>query len=383
MDKLFIVTAPGIAPYTLQELSDLGLCANADDYLKHDDSLHGGVELPGDMETIMRANLHLRTASRILVRIGGFYAESFAVFQHNAARLPWQRYLKPGQPVALRVTCQQTDLYLVRSVERVMLAAISERLKVPCKKAVLDEEGSAELPQIVVVRIVGQRVTISVDTSGHLLHRRGYRLATAKAPLRETLAAAILMASGWKSPAPLIDPFCGSGTFPIEAAMLAANIPPGLNRMFAFMNWPSYDPALWEKVRAESVKRITDGKTAQIYGSDRDAGAINASQENAARAGVESMIQFSCHAVSAIQALPENGWIVTNPPYGVRVSARNDLRNLYAQFGNVLRARFKGWHFSILCNDDQLISHTHMPFDKGVSFVNGGIGVKLSRGKVI
>jgi putative N6-adenine-specific DNA methylase len=224
------------------------------------------------------------------------------------------------------------------------------------------------------------QVTVSMDSSGELLHRRGYRHAVAKAPLRETLAAAMVMASGWDKKSPFIDPFCGSGTIPIEAALLALGIPPGLNRPFAFMGWPNYDEDRWRAIRAEvgplSVVELP------IYASDRDAGAVQMARENAQRAGVAGAIQFECRAVSAIQPPEARGWVVTNPPYGLRASEGKDLRNLYAQLGNVLREKCPGWNVSVLSNDFMLLGQTGFKLETSFSMVNGGIPVKLGRGTV-
>jgi len=219
-----------------------------------------------------------------------------------------------------------------------------------------------------------------MDSSGELLHRRGYRQAVAKAPLRETLAAAMLLASGWDKKSPLIDPFCGSGTIAIEAALLASGLPPGGNRRFAFMNWPTYDKNLWQEVLFK-VKPLSGLETI-ILASDRDAGAVQMARENAQRAGVADLIHIECQAVSSIRPPEEPGWIVTNPPYGVRVSSGKDLRNLYAQLGNVLRAKCPGWHLAILGSDPMLLGQIGVKLTPSFSITNGGIPVRLVRGLV-
>jgi 23S rRNA G2445 N2-methylase RlmL len=236
-------------------------------------------------------------------------------------------------------------------------------------------------------------VTISVDSSGEHLHRRGYRFASAKAPLRETLAAGMLLASGWDRRSPLLDPFCGSGTIPIEAAMMANELAPGRQRRFAFMSWPDFDQSLWEqllksehKITAKILLSDNPGAgvdpPAVILGSDRDSGAIAMSEANANRAGVSERIQFSCRAVSAIEPPAGPGWVASNPPYGLRVSHQKDLRNLYAQFGNVLRSKCPDWRFAVLCSDARLFSHSGLHSDSQFSFENGGVPVKLYCGTV-
>jgi putative N6-adenine-specific DNA methylase len=233
---------------------------------------------------------------------------------------------------------------------------------------------------LVIVRLVNDECTLSIDTSGPLLHRRGYRLETAKAPLRETLAAGLLLASGWDAASPLLDPFCGSGTIAIEAALLAKQIPPGSARRFAFMDWPGFQPAAWDALLAESRQAIRPD-IPPILASDRDAGAVQIAQANAGRAGLAGHIEFSHRAVSAIEPAG-TGWVVTNPPYGLRVSANKDLRNLYAQFGNVLRLKCPAWHIAVLCSDPALLRQIGLPLDTSLSLVNGGVAVRLGRGVV-
>ena len=181
----------------------------------------------GGLDELYRANLHLRTASRVLVRLGDFYAAAFSELRKKAGRLEWERYLRPGQPVALHVTCHKSKLYHSDAVAERVAGAIGDRLGRPTTMLKPAESEDDSPPQLVIVRLVNDHCTISIDSSGELLHRRGYRLATAKAPLRETLAAGMLLASGWDVRSPLIDPFCGSGTIAIEAALMRAGLPPG------------------------------------------------------------------------------------------------------------------------------------------------------------
>ena len=341
----------------------------------------GGVEFQGSLRDLYLANLHLRTAGRILVRLGSFHANRFPELIRKATDLPWEQYLSPGTPVALRVTCRSSRLYHQRAVAERVARAIGDRLGQIPPLHKFDEEATGSLPQLVLVRMLDDRCTISVDSSGELLHRRGYRLATAKAPLRETLAAAMLLAAGWDGVSPLMDPFCGSGTIPIEAALLARGIPPGNRRTFAFMNWPTFDTTLWETLRgslAASQKRSAP----RIFASDRDAGAIRAAQANAERAGVADGIDFSCRAVSSIDPLPGPGWIVTNPPYGKRLSSNRDLRNLYAQMGNTFRSKCPGWTVAMLCDSAQLVRATGLKFNKDISTTNGGLKVRILVGHV-
>jgi putative N6-adenine-specific DNA methylase len=383
LDTYFAVTAPGLEPFTARELNSLGLVPIPG----FEGISAGGVAFKGDLPALYRANLHLRTASRILARLGTFfYATSFPELEKRAARLPWERGLAPGQPVAMHVTCHQSKLYHSDAVARSVLAGLEERLGKASALVKTDEEADGHPPQLIVVRLVDDKCTISLDSSGDLLYKRGYRLAVAKAPLRETLAAALVMASGWDPSAALLDPFCGSGTIPIEAALMRLGLPPGLNRRFACMDWPGYDEAAFTVQRSAISKQKTEngGKSPDvaILASDRDAGAIKMAQANAERAGVSEFIEFKCQAVSSITPPAAPGWVVTNPPYGIRVSEGKDLRNLYAQFGNVLRRQCPGWNLAVLCNDAVLLGQMQMELDTSIGLVNGGIGVRVARGKI-
>jgi putative N6-adenine-specific DNA methylase len=365
LETYFAVAAPGLEPILLQELQALGLSAQAE---------AGGVSFRSDLAGLYRANLQLLTASRILARLGNFfYATSFEQLEARAARLPWERFLSPGRPVELRVTCHRSRLYHSGAVAGSISKAIAARLGRPSP--------AGQDPQLVVVRLAENRCTISIDSSGELLHRRGYRQAVARAPLRETLAAALLLSSGWDLASPLLDPFCGSGTIPIEAARMALGIPPGSGRRFAFMDWPGYEPLRWSALLAEARPHPAAAGLV-IQASDRDAGAVRMAGENAERGGVAGAIEFSCRAISAITPPAGPGWIVTNPPYGTRLSGGGDLRDLYARLGQVLRRCCPGWGALILCSDPALLGQTRLGLETGLALRNGGIRVYVGRGRV-
>jgi len=380
MNRYFAVCAPGLEPFTAEELRGLGLLPTDSSLVIGPPSPAGGIEFTGDLSCLYAANLHLRTASRVLARLGmPFLARDFPELEQKAARLPWERFLAPGQAISLRVACHKSKLYHSDAVARSVARALAERLgsESPVVRAA-DEEAS-DPPQLVLVRLDRDECTVSVDSSGGLLHRRGYRLAAAKAPLRETLAAAMLLASGWDRTSPLVDPFCGSGTIPIEAAMMALGIPPGIHRDFAFMKWPGFDEKAWNET---SNQRSAINEIPPILASDRDAGAIQMATANAVRAGVAEHIRFARRAVSDLQSPAGPGWVVTNPPYGVRVRQGRDLRDLYARFGDVLRRECPGWRAAILCSDSRLLGQMHLDLDTSFGLVNGGIKVRLARGTV-
>ncbi len=376
MSELFTVSAPGLAAFTAAEMVALGLQPGAIDAGGEE----GGVTFEGGQREIYLANLHLRTASRVLMRLGTFYAAAFSELRKKASRLAWESLLRPDQPIALRVTCHQSKLYHSGAVAERVAGAIGDRLDRPIPLVKFDENGE-ETPVLIVVRLVKDLCTISLDTSGAHLHRRGYRQAVAKAPLRETLAAGLLMAAGWDGSTPLLDPFCGSGTIPIEAALLARRIPPGRQRNFAFMDWMDFNRELWN-----SLLKKADEQTVKInpliQASDRDAGAIQMARANAERAGVLDAIEFTHQAVSAIHPPVTPGSVVTNPPYGVRVRSGHDLRNLYDQLGKVLRLNCPGWEAAILSSDAMLLGHTGLAFERRYSFNNGGIRVQLACAKI-
>ena len=365
--ECFAVAAPGLEPLVAAELGALREVRS----VTVGETEPGGVSFRADRAGLYGANLHLRIASRVLVRIGAFHASAFHELERHAARLPWREFVASGRPVAFRVTSRKSRLYHQDAIAQRLLVAAA---------GVTVPEGDAG--QEFVVRLFRDECTVSADASGELLHRRGYRLAAAKAPLRETLAAAMLAGSGWDGSAPLVDPMCGSGTIPIEAALLARRIPPGIARRFAFMDWPGFDESAWEQLVRQARERVLPRAPVPILGSDRDAGAVAASTANAERAGVAGDIEWRRAAISAIVPPPGPGWIVTNPPYGVRVGERRPLRDLYAQLGNVARRCCPGWEVAFLAAHPDLERQTGL--DPAVRFTteNGGIRVRLVQGRV-
>ena len=395
----FAAVAPGLEALALAEARALGLPAVEEE---------GGFGWTGDLRSVMAANVGLRIASRVLVRLDSFEAVSFADLERRARRVAWGTVVRAGDEARFRVTCKKSRLYhsdavaqrladaLLRTVPGARIVDDSSSLRRSAPPVgvpqVQHEETGSEEATLFVVRFFRDRCTISVDTSGALLHRRGYRMATAKAPLRETLAAALLAASGWDGVAPLVDPLCGSGTIAIEGALMARGIPPGAHRTFAAERWPGVSEALGREVRAELAARTrplpgvgvgSDRAIGAIMGSDRDAGAIEAARGNAARAGVADDISFAVHALSAAP-IPahERGWIVTNPPYGVRVGESGRVRDLWAQLGKVLRVRAPGWEVALLSPDQALERQLGFPLRLAARTTNGGIPVRIMVGQV-
>jgi putative N6-adenine-specific DNA methylase len=367
--ECFAVAAPGLESLVAAELGALGELQS----VAVGEAEPGGVGFRADRAGLYAANLHLRIASRVLVRIGAFHASAFHELERHAARLPWREFVASGSPVAFRVTSRKSRLYHQDAIAQRLLAVAGG-----ATPATSEEDAVQEF----IVRLFRDDCTVSADASGELLHRRGYRLAAAKAPLRETLAAAMLVGAGWDGSAPVVDPMCGSGTIPIEAALLARRIPPGMARRFAFMRWPGFDEALWERLVRQARERVLPRAPVPILGSDRDAGAVAASVANAERAGVVEDVEWRRAAISAMAPPPGRGWIVTNPPYGVRVGERRDLRDLYAQLGNVARRCCSGWEVAFLAAHPELERQTGLEGVVRFTTENGGIRVRLVQGRV-
>lgn len=362
----YAVTHPGLETVLAAELSAIGIAPGAAE--------PGGVAFRADLAGFYAANLHLRTASRVLVRIAEFPARTFAEVERHARRLPWAEYLAPGVAAAFRVTSRKSKLY--------HQDAVSQRLGDAAERAVPGLRFAKDDAQLFVVRLHRDRCTISADGSGELLHRRGYRQALAKAPLRETLAAAMLLGAGWDGARPLVDPMCGSGTIAIEGALIARHIAPGLGRSFAFERWPAFAPEVWLGLRDAAQAARARSAPVPILASDRDAGAIDSARANAGRAGVAGDIDFRRAALSSIEPPPAPGILATNPPYGIRIGERRRLRDLYAQLGNVARRKCVGWQLVMLATHRELEAQVRIPLETLAATTNGGIRVRIVSGLV-
>ena len=375
--RAFAVTAPGLAPLAAEELRALGLAVREVE--------PAGVAFDATQGELQRANLWLRTASRVIVRLAAFRATAFHELERHARQIPWERIVDAERPLRLRVTCRKSRLYHSDAVAERVAGAIEHRVGgVPRFERAADEEGEDEGDdaQLFVVRFFHDRCTVSADSSGALLHRRGYRQAIAKAPLRETLASAMLLASGWDPGTPLVDPLCGSGTIAIEGALLARRLAPGRERRFAFMHWPGFDRDAWDAALARADAGAQPAAPAPIVASDRDAGAVRAARENAERAGVEADVAVEHRPLAALAPPPGRGALVTNPPYGKRVGEPGPLRDLWTRLGDVAGERCPGWTVAILSPDRRLDALTRLPLDERLATRNGGIPVRVVAGAV-
>ena len=375
----FAVVAPGLESLALAEARALGLPAQPEPG-------GGGIAWEGDLRSVVLANMGLRIATRVVVRLASFHARSFAELERHARRVPWSSVVSRGDAVSFRVTSKKSRLYHSDAIAQRMGDAVQRAfpdVRVEGADDDEDDEDDAGGAQRFVVRMFRDECTVSADSSGELLHRRGWRLATAKAPLRETMAAAVIAASGWDATSPLVDPFCGSGTIPIEAALLARRIAPGVSRRFAVERWPGVGSALLTELRATFASRQLERSSAIIAGSDRDAGAIAAARANAQRAGVLDDAALVVRGLSALE-LPAKGpgWIVSNPPYGVRVGEEARVRDLWAHLGNVLRARAPGWRLALLSPGPALERQLGIPVRVVATTSNGGIPVRIVVGEI-
>ncbi len=356
--EIFLVVPPGLETVLADEARAAGFAVTG--------TMPGGVTLQGGWPEIWRANLTLRGATRVLARIGEFRAFHLAQLDKRARKFDWAAVLRPDVPVRVEVSTRRSKIYHAGAATQRIERAISEELGAPI---------AANAPVQIKARIDDNLVTFSVDTSGESLHKRGHKLFTGKAPMRETLASLILRACGYNGSEPVLDPMCGSGTFPIEAAEIAAGLLPGRDRAFAFEHLAGFDPGAFA-APTTPARRETD---LRFHGSDRDAGAIKGATENAARAGVAGLTQFTRAPVSEL-ARPEGppGLVIVNPPYGGRIGDRKLLFALHGALGQVLRDRFSGWRVGIVTNDGGLAKATGLPFrPPGPPIAHGGLKVTL------
>jgi putative N6-adenine-specific DNA methylase len=360
-EQLFAVVAPGLEGVCAEELAALG-CAGIR-------ILPGGVEFTGGLREIYLANLWLRTASRILVRLEALRCRDFPTFFRKAVRLPWGRFVKPSTRLQVRASSRGSRLNHTGRIAATLQEAVEHALG----RAAPPENGPE---QLLLARFEDDCCYLSVDSSGELLHRRGYREDVGPAPLRETLAAGILLLLGWSGATPLVDPMCGSGTFPIEAALLASRCAPGAGRKFSFMNWPRYRPGLWQALLAEAVRGQTPSGPA-ILGGDCDGQVLAAAGRNAARAGMAERVAFRQQDLDSLVAVEGPGLVLCNPPYGARLGRAEDLRPLYGRLGQLYRDTFAGWQGALLCSDPTLAAATGLPLRQLAQLNNGGIRVAL------
>ena len=329
----------------------------------------GKVTFEGDAEAVCRANIFLRTAERILLKVGSFRAVTFEELFEKTKELPWEEFLpQDGKFWVTKATSVKSRLFSTSDIQSIMKKAMVMRMK-ECYGTEWFPETGASFP--VRVTFLKDEATVCLDTTGESLHRRGYRRLTSKAPITETLAAALLMLTPWRRDRILVDPFCGSGTFPIEAAMMAANMAPGMNRTFAAMQWDKLIPAEeWDAVFEEARELVDTDVEVDIQGYDADPEIIKAARENAKLAGVDHLIHFQQRPVEALSHPKKYGFIVTNPPYGERLEDKAALPELYRTIGERYQA-LDSWSMYLITSYEDAEKYIGRKADRNRKIYNG------------
>ena len=331
----------------------------------------GRVSFTGDAEAICRANLFLRTAERVLILAGRFRAVTFEELFEGVRALPWEDYLpKNARFWVKKASSIKSRLFSPSDIQSIVKKAVVERMKEHFSVEWFAEDG-ADYP--LRVFLMKDEVVVTIDTSGASLHKRGYRTMAGTAPLSETLAAALIMLTPWHADRILVDPFCGSGTFPIEAAMMAANIAPGMNREFLSQMWDNLIPKkMWYDCLEEAQDLVETGAEVAIQGYDIDQRVIAVARENARRAGVEGMIHFQQRPVAQLNHPKKYGFLITNPPYGERLEDRESLPALYAQIGEAY-GRVDDWSMYVITSYEDAERYIGKKADKNRKLYNGMI----------
>ena len=331
----------------------------------------GRVTFEGDAEAIARANVFLRTAERVLLKVGSFTAVTFDELFEKTRALPWERYIpRDGKCWVAKASSIKSKLFSPSDIQKIMKKAIVRRLQeeYDLGQQLLPETGSQYPLRVFLFK---DQVTIGIDTSGDSLHKRGYRTLTSKAPITETLAAALILLTPWKKDRILVDPFCGSGTFPIEAAMIAANMAPGMNRSFLAESWRNLVPRKhWYNAVDEATELLDDSVEVDIQGYDVDGEIVRAARENAKRAGVDHLIHFQRRPVSELSHPKKYGFIISNPPYGERIEEKKNLPELYRQIGERFR-ELDSWSMYLITSYENTEKYIGRKADKNRKIYNG------------
>lgn len=329
----------------------------------------GRVTFEGDAEAICRANIFLRTAERVLLKVGRFHAETFDELFEGIKALNWEDYIpENGRFWVKKASSIKSKLFSPSDIQSIVKKAMVERLKLKYHVDWFEENG-ADYP--VRIFLLKDEVTVTIDTSGESLHKRGYRTLSSKAPITETLAASLILLTPWKRDRILVDPFCGSGTFPIEAAMMAANIAPGVNREFLAEQWTNLIPKqLWYDAVSEARELVDTEISVDIQGYDIDGEVVRAARENAKRAGVEKLIHFQQRAVADLHHPKKYGFIITNPPYGERLEEKSALPELYTQIGAAF-AELDSWSMYLITSYEDATKYIGRKPDKNRKIYNG------------
>lgn len=361
MDYEFIAPCHfGMEAVLKREILNLGL-----EIIKVED---GKVTFKGDESTFARANIFLRTTERILLKVGSFKATTFDELFEGTKALPWENFIpRDGKFWVTKANSVRSALFSPSDIQSIMKKAMVERLKTKYKVDWFSETGA---DYAVRVSLLKDEVTVGIDTSGESLHKRGYRKLTSLAPITETLAAAIILHTPWKADRILVDPFCGCGTFPIEAALIGMNIAPGINRNFAAENFSFLDKKIWDEARAEARDLIRHDVDLSIQGYDIDNDIISAARQNAKLAGVSDKIHFQAQDVRNLSNSNKYGFIITNPPYGERMEDKKDMPALYKLIGRVYNS-LDSWSMFLITGYEEAENFIGRKADKNRKIYNG------------
>ena len=364
--KTYELVAPchfGLETVTKREIYDLGY-----EITRVED---GRITFEGDAEAICRANVFLRSAERVLLQVGRFKATTYDELFEAIKALPWEEYIpENGKFWVKKASSIKSKLFSPSDIQSIAKKAIVERLKRVYHTDWFKEDGAAYPIRIFLLK---DEVMVALDTSGDSLHKRGYRLQTSKAPITETLAAALLMLTPWHKDRILVDPFCGSGTFPIEAAMMAANIAPGMNRDFTAETWTNLiDKQLWYDTMQEAEDLVDKDISVDIQGYDLDGDVVKAARENAKRAGVDHLIHFQQRDAAKMSHPKKYGFIITNPPYGERLEEKENLPELYTTIGEVYK-NLDAWSMYMITSYEDAERYIGRKADRNRKIYNGMI----------
>ena len=353
----------GMEAVLKREIYDLGY-----DITKVED---GRVTFEGDLETICRSNIFLRTAERVMVQIGRFRATTFDELYENMKALPWEDWIpQDGKFWVKKASSVKSKLFSASDIQSICKKAMVDRLKMTYHTDWFKEDGASFPVRIFLLK---NEVTVALDTTGDPLHKRGYRTWTSKAPISETLAAALIMLTPWRADRILVDPFCGSGTFLIEAAMMAANIAPGMNRSFMAEAWTHLIPKqMWYDVVEEAEEMVDTDISCDLQGYDIDPDMIRIARANAKQAGVDHLIHFQQRDVADLKHSKKYGFIITNPPYGERLEDKKDLPALYTTIGQVYRD-LDAWSMYLITSYEEAERYIGRKADKNRKLYNGMI----------
>lgn len=353
----------GMEAVLKREIYDLGY-----DITKVED---GRVTFEGDLETICRSNIFLRTAERVMVQIGRFRATTFDELYENMKALPWEDWIpQDGKFWVKKASSVKSKLFSASDIQSICKKAMVDRLKMTYHTDWFKEDGASFPVRIFLLK---DEVTVALDTTGDPLHKRGYRTWTSKAPISETLAAALIMLTPWRADRILVDPFCGSGTFLIEAAMMAANIAPGMNRSFTAEAWTHLIPKqMWYDVVEEAEEMVDTDISCDLQGYDIDPDMIRIARANAKQAGVDHLIHFQQRDVADLKHSKKYGFIITNPPYGERLEDKKNLPALYTTIGQVYRD-LDAWSMYLITSYEEAERYIGRKADKNRKLYNGMI----------